>query len=137
MIPILSGLIAGAGTRIGTRRALWLSFIYVLASALVFTVAGVVAGLVGANLQVAFQVPWVIALFALLFVALALSSFGLYELQLPAALRSKLGRFSDRQRGGSLAGVAARSEEHTSELQSLMRISYAVFCLKKKTKMNN
>src|SRR3546814_7746153 len=66
-----------------------------------------VAGLVGANLQVAFQVPWVIALFALLFVALALSSFGLYELQLPAALRSKLGRFSDRQRGGSLAGVAA------------------------------
>src|SRR3546814_5288580 len=76
-LPILSGLIAGAGTRIGTRRALWLSFIYVLASALVFTVAGVVAGLVGANLQVAFQVPWVIALFALLFVALALSSFGL------------------------------------------------------------
>src|SRR3546814_19129026 len=66
-----------------------------------------VAGLVGANLQVAFQVPWVIALFALLFVALALSSFGLYELPLPAALRSKLGRFSDRQRGGSLAGVAA------------------------------
>ncbi|MFC3716614.1 protein-disulfide reductase DsbD [Luteimonas soli] len=107
MIPILSGLIAGAGTRIGTRRALWLSFVYVLANALVFTVAGIVAGLVGANLQVAFQVPWVIALFALLFVALALSSFGLYELQLPAALRSKLGRVSDRQRGGSLAGVAA------------------------------
>ncbi len=107
MIPILSGLIAGAGTRLGTRRALWLSFVYVLASALVFTVAGVFAGLVGANLQVAFQVPWVIALFALLFVALALSSFGLYEMQLPAALRSKLGQVSDRQRGGSMAGVAA------------------------------
>jgi len=107
MIPILSGLIAGAGTRLGTRRALWLSFVYVLANALVFTVAGVIAGLVGANLQAAFQVPWVIALFALLFVALALSSFGLYELQLPAALRSKLGSVSDRQRGGSLMGVAA------------------------------
>jgi thiol:disulfide interchange protein DsbD len=107
MIPILSGLIAGAGTRIGTRRALWLSFVYVLANALVFTAAGVIAGLVGANLQAAFQVPWVIVLFALLFVALALSSFGLYELQLPAALRAKLGGFSDRQRGGSLAGVAA------------------------------
>src|SRR3546814_11033844 len=108
MIPILSGLIAGAGTRIGTRRALWLSLVYVLASALVFTAAGVVAGLVGANLQVAFQVPWVIALFALLFVALALSSFGLYELQLPAALRSKLGRVSDRRseerRGGERCG---------------------------------
>jgi thiol:disulfide interchange protein DsbD len=107
MIPILSGLIAGAGTRIGTRRALWLSFVYVLANALVFTVAGVIAGLVGANLQAAFQVPWVIVLFALLFVALALSSFGLYELQLPAALRARLGGFSDRQRGGSMAGVAA------------------------------
>ncbi len=107
MIPILSGLIAGAGTRLGTGRALWLSFVYVLANALVFTVAGVVAGLVGANLQAAFQVPWVIVLFALLFVALALSSFGLYELQLPAALRARLGGISDRQRGGSMLGVAA------------------------------
>ena len=107
MIPILSGLIAGAGTRLGTRRALWLSFVYVLANALVFTAAGVVAALVGANLQAAFQVPWVIVLFAGLFVALALSSFGLYELQLPNALRSKLGGISDRQHGGSLAGVAA------------------------------
>ncbi|HVI58079.1 MAG TPA: protein-disulfide reductase DsbD [Luteimonas sp.] len=107
MIPILSGLIAGAGTRLGTGRALWLSFVYVLANALVFTVAGVVAGLVGANLQAAFQVPWVIVLFALLFVALALSSFGLFELQLPAAVRARLGGISDRQRGGSMLGVAA------------------------------
>jgi len=107
MIPILSGLIAGAGTRLGTRRALWLSFVYVLANALVFTIAGVVAGLVGANLQAAFQTPWVIVAFALIFVALALSSFGLYELQLPATLRAKLGSVSDKQRGGSLAGVAA------------------------------
>jgi thiol:disulfide interchange protein DsbD len=107
MIPILSGLIAGQGTRLGTRRALLLSLVYVVANALVFTVAGVVAGLVGANLQAAFQTPWIIVAFALLFVALALSSFGLYELQLPAALRSRLGALSDHQRGGSLAGVAA------------------------------
>lgn len=107
MIPILVGLLAGQGTRLGTGRALWLSFIYVLANALVFTAAGVVAALVGANLQAAFQVPWVIVAFALLFVALALSSFGLYQLQLPAALRAKLGGFSDRQHGGSLPGVAA------------------------------
>ena len=107
MIPILSGLIAGQGTRIGTRRALLLSLVYVVANALVFTVAGVVAGLVGANLQAAFQTPWIIIAFALLFVALALSSFGVYELQLPAALRSRLGSITDRQRGGSLAGVAA------------------------------
>lgn len=106
MIPILSGLIAGQGPNLGVRRALTLSFVYVLASALVFTAAGVVAGLVGANLQVAFQTPWVIVAFAALFVVLSLSSFGLYELQLPSSLRSKLGALSDRQRGGSLAGVA-------------------------------
>ena len=95
MIPILSGLIAGAsaahGGRLGSGRALALSSVYILANALVFTAAGVVAGLLGANLQVAFQHPWVITAFALLFVALALSMFGLYELQLPAALRARLG----------------------------------------------
>ncbi|MBW3551631.1 MAG: hypothetical protein KY442_12830, partial [Proteobacteria bacterium] len=78
MIPILSGLIAGASARqgpgrgLGTGRAAALSLVYVLANALVFTVAGMVAGLVGANLQIAFQTPWVIVAFALLFVALAL-----------------------------------------------------------------
>ncbi|MFL6593012.1 MAG: protein-disulfide reductase DsbD [Luteimonas sp.] len=107
MIPILSGLIAGQGTRIGTARALVLSLVYVVANALVFTAAGVVAGLLGANLQAAFQRPWIIVAFAALFVVLALSSFGLYELQLPAALRSRLGALTDRQRGGSLGGVAA------------------------------
>lgn len=107
MIPILSGLIAGQGTRMGTGRALWLSFVYVFANALVFTAAGVVAGLLGANLQAAFQKPWIIGAFAALFVALALSSFGLYELQLPRGLRSRLGLLGDRQRGGSVAGVAA------------------------------
>jgi thiol:disulfide interchange protein DsbD len=107
MIPILSGLIAGHGTRLGTARAFVLSLVYVLANALVFTIAGVVAGLVGANLQAAFQTPWVLIAFATLFVALALSMFGLYELQLPMALRAAVGAASDRQRGGSLLGVAA------------------------------
>ena len=107
MIPILSGLIAGQGTRLGTTRALLLSLVYVVANALVFTVAGVVAGLLGANLQAAFQNPWIIAAFAALFVALAMSSFGLFELQLPMGIRSRLGAITDRQRGGSLAGVAA------------------------------
>jgi thiol:disulfide interchange protein DsbD len=107
MIPILSGLIAGRGERIGARRAFALSLVYVLANALVFTVAGVVAGLLGANLQAAFQTPWVLVAFAALFVALALSMFGVYELQLPAAWRSRFGAWSDRQRGGSWAGVAA------------------------------
>ena len=107
MIPILSGLIAGRGERIGALRAFWLSLVYVLASAVVFTIAGVIAGLAGANLQVAFQTPWMLVLFAALFVALSLSMFGLYELQLPASWRSKLGALSDHQRGGSWMGVAA------------------------------
>ncbi|TKR30637.1 protein-disulfide reductase DsbD [Luteimonas gilva] len=109
MIPILSGLIAGRGERVGAMRAFSLSLVYVLASAVVFTVAGVLAGLLGAgaNLQTAFQKPWVIVAFAALFVALSLSMFGLYELQLPAFLRAKLGAISDKQRGGSLWGVAA------------------------------
>ncbi|QWP76904.1 protein-disulfide reductase DsbD [Lysobacter sp. K5869] len=106
MIPILSGLIVGRGPGLGARRAFALSLVYVLASAVVFTIAGVVAGLVGANLQIAFQTPWVIVLFALLFVALALSSFGLFELQLPHKLRSLVGEVSDRQRSGSWTGVA-------------------------------
>ncbi|MGH8077668.1 MAG: protein-disulfide reductase DsbD, partial [Lysobacter sp.] len=106
MIPILSGLIAGHGPGLGARRAFALSFVYVLANALVFTLAGVIAGLLGANLQITFQSPWVVIPFALLFVALALSSFGLYELQLPSALRSRLGALSNQQRGGSWMGVA-------------------------------
>ncbi len=106
MIPILSGIIAGAGPNLSTRRALLLSLVYVLASAVVFMIAGMIAGLAGANLQAAFQKPAVLIVFAAIFVALALSMFGLYELQLPSALQSRLANFSNRQRPGSLWGVA-------------------------------
>jgi thiol:disulfide interchange protein DsbD len=106
MIPILSGIIAGAGDDIGARRAFVLSVVYVLASALVFTIAGVVAGLAGQNLQAAFQKPWILASFAALFVALSFSMFGYYELQLPASWQGKITEFSNKQQGGSLIGVA-------------------------------
>ncbi len=106
MIPILSGIIAGAGDNIGMRRAFVLSLVYVLASSVVFTIAGVVAGLAGQNLQAAFQHPGVLTAFALVFVALAFSMFGFYELQLPTRWQSRLADFSNRQQGGSLAGVA-------------------------------
>jgi thiol:disulfide interchange protein DsbD len=106
MIPILSGIIAGAGENVTARRAFVLSWVYVLASAVVFTIAGVVAGLAGQNLQAAFQNPWVLSAFALVFVALAFSMFGFYELQLPSSWQSKLAAYSNRQHGGSLTGVA-------------------------------
>jgi thiol:disulfide interchange protein DsbD len=106
MIPILSGIIAGQGPNITTRKAFTLSVVYVLAMALTYTVAGVLAGLFGANLQAAFQNPWILSLFALVFVALALSMFGFYELQLPSSLQSKLAEMSNKQEGGTLIGVA-------------------------------
>lgn len=106
MLPILSGIIAGAGDNVSTRRAFVLSLVYVLASTIVFTVAGVIAGLVGANLQAVFQQPWILISFAVLFVLLSLSMFGFYELQLPTSLQNRIVNVSNRQQGGSLTGVA-------------------------------
>ncbi len=106
MIPILSGIIAGHGIKITTRRAFVLSLIYVLAMSATYTVAGVLAGLFGKNLQAAFQNPWVLSVFAGVFVLLALSMFGFYELQLPSRWQTKLSDASNRQRGGSFVGVA-------------------------------
>jgi thiol:disulfide interchange protein DsbD len=106
MIPILSGIIAGQGPDITTRKAFVLSLVYVLAMALTYTVVGVLAGLFGANLQAAFQNPWVLTSFALIFVLLALSMFGFYELQLPSSFQSKLAEISNKQEGGTLIGVA-------------------------------
>ena len=106
MIPILSGIIAGAGENVSTRRAFVLSVVYVLATCVVFTIAGVVAGLAGANLQAAFQKPWILISFAAVFVLLSLSMFGFYELQLPASWQNRLAGLSNRQKSGSLTGVA-------------------------------
>ena len=106
MIPILSSIIVGQGGAVTTRRAFSLSLVYVLAMALTYTAAGVVAGLFGENLQIAFQSPWVIITFSLIFVALALSMFGFYELQLPERFQSRLNELSNRQQNGKYLGVA-------------------------------
>ncbi|MBE9547937.1 MAG: protein-disulfide reductase DsbD [Proteobacteria bacterium] len=106
MIPILSGIIAGDGDKITTRRAFILSLVYVLAMALTYTVVGIIAGLFGKNIQAVFQNPWIISSFAGIFVLLSLSMFGFYELQLPASLQTKLSEISNRQQGGKLYGVA-------------------------------
>ena len=106
MVPILSGLIVGQGKDITTARAFLLSLAYVLAMALTYTIAGVCAALFGANLQAAFQNPWMLGSFSALFVLLAMSLFGFYELQVPASLQGKLTDISNRQRGGTLFGAA-------------------------------
>lgn len=106
MIPILSSVIVGEGEKITTRRAFSLSLVYVLAMSVTYTAAGILTGLVGENLQSLFQNPWVISSFSLLFVLLALSMFGLYDLQLPHALQHRLHQLTHRQQGGSFIGVA-------------------------------
>lgn len=106
MVPILSGIIAGQGERITTSRAFTLSLVYVLAMAVTYTIAGVLAGLFGQNLQAVFQNPWIISGFVAVFVLLALSMFGFYELQMPSRWQSVLTEQSNRHQGGNLAGVA-------------------------------
>jgi len=106
MIPILSGIIVGQGEHITTRRAFILSLTYVLAMSVTYTVAGVLTGLLGGNLQAMLQNPWVISGFVGILLLLALSMFGFYELQLPHALQQRLHQLSHRQQGGTLAGVA-------------------------------
>ncbi len=106
MVPILSGIIAGEGKNITTRRAFILSLVYVLAMALTYTAVGLVIGAFGQNLQAVFQNPWIIASFSAIFVLLALSMFGFYELQLPTRLQTRLSEMSNSQEGGKIIGVA-------------------------------
>jgi len=108
MVPILSGIIVGAGGErpITRGRAFSLSVAYVLGMALTYTVAGALFALAGQQAQAFFQKPWMIVLFAALFVWLALSMFGLYTLQMPAAIQARISSMSNRQRQGTLAGSA-------------------------------
>lgn len=104
MIPIISGVIISQGKDITTRKALMLSIIYVLAMAVAYTFAGILAGLFGANLQAALQNPWVIYSFSAVFVALAFSMFGFYELKLPDTLVAKVSSVGGNK--GGYIGVA-------------------------------
>jgi thiol:disulfide interchange protein DsbD len=103
MIPIISGVIISQGKNITTRKALMLSIVYVLAMAVAYTIAGVLAGLFGSNLQAALQTPWVIYSFSAIFVALAFSMFGFYELKLPDSLVTKVSSHGNK---GGYIGVA-------------------------------
>ncbi len=105
MVPILSSIIVGQ-ENITPKKAFVLSLVYVLAMALTYTIAGVLAGLFGANLQAMFQNPYVLIAFSAVFVLLALSMFGFYELQIPASWQAKLANISNSQKGGTLTGVA-------------------------------
>lgn len=105
MIPILSGIIVGQGQHPTRLHAFNLSLAYTLGMAITYTLAGIAAALSGQLLSTALQNPWVLGLGAVLFVLLALSMFGLYELRLPSGLESRVASLSNRFKGGRFAGV--------------------------------
>lgn len=106
MYPILTGIIAGAGHHLSTGRAFLLSLVYVQGMAVTYTLLGLVVASAGLKFQAALQHPYVLIGLSLMFVLLALSMFGLYTLQLPSSLQTRLSGLSNRQQGGSVAGVA-------------------------------
>ncbi|MBI2961371.1 MAG: protein-disulfide reductase DsbD [Betaproteobacteria bacterium] len=105
MVPILSGIIAGEGRDISKLRALVLSLAYVAGMALTYALAGVAAAYSGAMLAAALQNPWVLTLFAAVFVWLALSMFGFHDIQMPAFVRHRLSHAHHRLQGGRIASV--------------------------------
>ncbi len=108
MVPILSSLVVGRdgdASSMNTGRAFRLSLVYVLVMASTYAIVGVIVALSGANVQVWLQQPWVLGLFAALFVVLALAMFGAFELEMPRFLQSKLTEASNAQAGGSYRGV--------------------------------
>jgi thiol:disulfide interchange protein DsbD len=106
MVPIVAGLIAGQGAGITRSRSFLLSLAYVLGMAATYTGAGVAVAAAGQQAQTLFQQWWIILLFAALFVAMALSMFGFYTVQMPAAIQTRLSAMSNQQKSGSYAGVA-------------------------------
>ncbi|TNL14172.1 protein-disulfide reductase DsbD [Kosakonia cowanii] len=107
MYPLISGIVLGGKQRLATPRALLLAFIYVQGMALTYTALGLVVAAAGLSFQAALQHPYVLIGLSLLFSLLALSMFGLFNLQLPSALQTRLTLWSNRQQGGSVGGVFA------------------------------
>ncbi len=105
MIPILSGIIVGEGQHITRSRAFLLSVSYVLAMALTYSILGVIAGLFNFNLQAASQNVWVLGFFSAVFVVLAFSMFGFYQLHLPAHWQSKLSSNHNEEHHGTYKGA--------------------------------
>ncbi|WP_419777136.1 protein-disulfide reductase DsbD [Malaciobacter marinus] len=108
MIPILSSIIVKASNneRLTPLKGFFLSFVYVFFMAIAYTIAGVVAGLFGANLQVALQNPYVLVVFALIFVALAFSMFGYFKLELPQSIQNRINKTTEGKEKQGVLGIA-------------------------------
>jgi thiol:disulfide interchange protein DsbD len=106
MIPILSSLIASQSGTMSAKRGFFLSLIYVLSMSVTYTIAGVLAGLFGANIQASFQNPWVITAFSAIFVILALSMFDYFKIELPHSLQNYFNKKSENASGNGLVSIA-------------------------------
>ncbi|KLV71331.1 protein-disulfide reductase DsbD [Citrobacter sp. MGH110] len=107
MYPLISGIVLGGKQRLSTGRALLLTFIYVQGMAITYTALGLVVAAAGLQFQAALQHPYVLIGLAVIFTLLALSMFGLFTLQLPSSLQTRLTLMSNRQQGGSPGSVFA------------------------------
>jgi len=105
MYPILTGIIVGQGDKLSTAKAFRLSFVYVQGMAITYTLLGIVVALAGAQFQAMFQHPVVLISLSILFIFLALSMFGKFNLALPSSWQNKLNNISNKQKGGSYFGV--------------------------------
>jgi thiol:disulfide interchange protein DsbD len=105
MYPILTGIIVGQGDKLSTSKAFRLSFAYVQGMAITYTLLGIVVALAGAQFQAMFQHPAVLIVLSVLFIFLALSMFGVFNLALPSSWQNKLNNISNSQKGGSYFGV--------------------------------
>ncbi|MGE4570128.1 MAG: protein-disulfide reductase DsbD [Gammaproteobacteria bacterium] len=108
MVPILSGIIVGQKDSPSTLKAVLMSLVFVLSMSIAYGLIGATAARFGAgvNIQAILQTPWVLVLFGLIFIFLAFSMFGYYDIQLPKKLQSKIIQISNKQNGGSFVGVA-------------------------------
>jgi thioredoxin:protein disulfide reductase len=106
MVPILAGILAGDGERSGPWRSFALSLAYVGGMVIAYMLAGIIFAAAGKSVQTLFQQPWILVVFALLFIGLALAMFGFYELALPAGLQTRLAATSQRLGGGRFVSTA-------------------------------
>lgn len=107
MYPLISGIVLGGKQRLSTPRALLLAFVYVQSMALTYTALGLVVAAAGLQFQAALQHPYVLIGLSVIFTLLALSMFGLFTLQLPSSLQTRLTLLINRRQGGSVGGVFA------------------------------
>ncbi len=109
MLPIMSSVIFGSKNNqhrdISKLRSSVLALSYVLGMAIMYSIAGMITAMLGANIQAWLQNSWVLSVFALMLLALAASLFGFYELRLPQSLHNKIDRIAGKQEGGSVVGA--------------------------------